>query len=91
MNEELATKPIDPNAKLDAATTAKDALNVSPTGTPVVGQVIVKVAAVLVGLAALVLGLPASGIALPPIVLTIATAIIGVGGLFGIVSPGVRK
>lgn len=91
MSDEIQAKPIDPAPKLDTATTEKDKLNVSPTGTPVLGQWIAKIGVIVVILAGAVLALPTAGVALPPIVVTIATVVATLGGALGIASPGVRK
>jgi hypothetical protein len=59
----------------------------SPTGTPVVSQLIVKGATVIVGIAATLVAV------LPPhtIGFKVCVAIVGFGTMFGIVSPGVRR
>lgn len=60
---------------------------VSPTGAPAIPQTVVKVATVVVGAAALAITV------LPPhtVAFRICTAIIGLGALLGVASPGLRK
>ena len=91
MSDEILSKPIDANPKLDTATTEKDKLNVSPTGTTMMGQIFAKIGLVVVLIAGSVLTLPTAGIAIPPLVLTICTLVTTLGVALGIASPGVRK
>lgn len=60
---------------------------VSPTGAPVIGQLITKAVAAVVGIAAVLVTV------LPPntIAFKVSAAIVSLGTFFGIVSPGVRK
>lgn len=74
----------------DFATVKTRVVPVNPK--PAVPQIIVQIMTVLVGLAALVLGLAAAGtFPLPAIVSAIASAVVAIGSLFGIVSPGLNK
>ena len=64
---------------------------VSPTGAPLLGQNVTRIAVVLVAIAGVVLTLPAGGVALPPVVLAIAGGVVALGSALGIASPGVRR
>lgn len=67
-------------------TTPAPGTPVSPTGSPVLGQNVVKIVAAIVGVAAaLAPALPAHTIAFK-----VCVGIVGIGSFFGIVSQGVR-
>lgn len=93
MSDEIQSKPIDPAPKLDTATTEKDKLNVSPTGTPVMSQLALKISAAIVLVAGGIASLPMASISiLPPIVTSVATIVALLGGLvLSVFSPGWRK
>jgi hypothetical protein len=63
---------------------------VSPTGLALVKQAVVKVGTTLVASAVTVLAAKTAGVEVPPTLLAIATLVIAIGSLLGIVSPGLR-
>lgn len=64
---------------------------VSPTGAPVVPQVVVTILTVLGSLAAVAMAVAAAVPAAPAWVATVAGAVLAVCSVFGVASPGVRK
>lgn len=93
MSDAIESKPIDPAPKLDTATTEKDKLNVSPTGTPIMSQFALKISAAIVLVAGGIASLPIASISiLPPIVTSVATIVALLGGIIlSALSPGWRK
>lgn len=91
MPDELSRPPFPSEPKLGLSPVA--VVERSPTGLAVLPQVAVKVVTVLVGLAAI--GIPIFTTMLPApwaaTGLTICSSIVGIGTVFGIASPGVRK
>lgn len=74
------------NAKTD-----KELAPISPTGSPLIPPKAVPWLALLVGAAGVVAALPTMGMSLPPTVVAIATAVVALGAVLGIASPGARK
>lgn len=66
-----------------------------PTPPPAAGAILPQWAVValtaLVGVAGVVLTIGETGITLPPWAHSVAVAVVGIGAMFGVISPGVRR
>ena len=91
MPDELSRPPFPSEPKMGIQPVSM--VERSPTGLAVLPQVVVKVVTVLVGLAAI--GIPIFTTMLPApwaaTGLMVCSSIVGIGTVFGIASPGVRK
>jgi len=79
----------DPTTVANAATD-KALAPVSPTGTPWLPQIVVKIGTTVAILAAAIVALSQS-VALPATIVSIATSVAAIAGATGWLSPGIRK
>jgi hypothetical protein len=78
-------------AMSEPATPETNPVPISPTGKPVMPQVVTVILTVLAVLAGGVAAVGSAGVALPPVVVGIAASVSALCAAFGIASPGIRS